>query len=54
MDNTANDAYKGLPTRIYLIETDGTLGVAGGRGPFGLVPASDEVKGWLKKYRESL
>lgn len=54
MDNSVNDVYKGLPTRIFLIQPDGKLGVAGGRGPFGLIPAFKEVKEWFKEYRESI
>ena len=53
MDNEVNDAYRGLPTRIFLIREDGRLGVAGARGPFGLVPAFNEVKGWMQSYRKS-
>jgi len=53
MDNEANRAYKGLPTRMFLIRKDGKLGVAGARGPFGLGPAFEEVQTWMKSYRET-
>jgi len=53
MDNEANRAYKGLPTRMFLIRKDGKLGVAGARGPFGLGPAFEEVQTWIKSYRKS-
>ena len=41
MDNAAADAYKGWPDRVFLVRTDGKLGVAAGRGPWGFVPALD-------------
>ena len=53
MDNEVNEAYKGLPTRIFLIREDGRLGVAGTRGPFGLIPAFKELKVWMQNYRET-
>ena len=54
MDNGVNELYKGLPTRIFLIREDGTLGVAGSRGPAGLLPAFEEMKVWMKEFRNSL
>ena len=53
MDNNVNNAYKARPTRIFLVRKDGRLGVAGGRGPWGLRPALQEVKEWLAKYKET-
>jgi hypothetical protein len=53
MDNAVNDLYKGHPTRIFLIRKDGKLGVAGGPGPFGLVPSIDATQKWLKEYRQT-
>ena len=53
MDNAVNDLYKGHPTRIFLIRKDGRLGVAGSRGPFGLVPSIEATQKWLKEYRET-
>ena len=35
MDNEVNKAYKGWPTRAFLVRKDGKLGVAGERGPRG-------------------
>ena len=39
MDDAVNQAYAALPTRIYLIGTDGRVVYAGGLGPWGFKPA---------------
>ncbi len=53
MDNVANEAYKAHPDRIFLVRKDGTLGVAGKRGPFGFVPALKQAQAWLAEYRSA-
>ena len=53
MDNKANEAYKAHPDRIFLVRKDGTLGVAGKRGPFGFVPALNQAQAWLAEYRST-
>jgi type I thyroxine 5'-deiodinase len=47
MDNTTNLAYSGWPDRIFVVRTDGKLGVAGKEGPFGFKPALEEAEAWL-------
>ena len=42
MDDTANEAYKGWPDRLYLVGKDGRIAYHGGRGPFGFEP--DELE----------
>ena len=39
MDDTVNKAYAALPTRLYLVGTDGRVIYAGGLGPYGFKPA---------------
>lgn len=39
MDNKVNDAYAALPTRLYLVGTDGIVKYAAGKGPWGFKPA---------------
>jgi hypothetical protein len=39
MDDQVNNAYAALPTRLYLIDTDGTVAYAGGLGPWDFFPA---------------
>lgn len=53
-DNTVNLAYHASPDRLFVIQTDGTLAVAGKRGPWGFVPSLEEAGDWLKNYRASL
>jgi hypothetical protein len=53
MDNTAADAYQARPDRVYLVRTDGRLGVAAARGPWGLKPGLDAAKKWLAAYRKT-
>lgn len=42
MDDTVNRAYAALPTRLYLVDTDGVVRYAGGLGPYGFKPAELE------------
>lgn len=53
-DNTVNLAYHAFPDRLFVVKTDGTLAVAGKRGPWGFVPALEEAGAWLIDYRASL
>lgn len=39
MDDAVNEAYAAMPTRLYLVGTDGRVVYAGGLGPFGFKPA---------------
>lgn len=48
MDDSVNRAYAAMPTRIYLIGTDGRVVYAGGLGPWGFKPKE------LKEALESL
>ena len=34
MDDATNKDYLGWPDRLYLVDTDGRIAYAGGRGPF--------------------
>jgi hypothetical protein len=43
IDDPVNRAYAGLPTRLYLIDSEGIVAYAGGLGPFGFKP--EELKG---------
>ena len=47
MENTVDAAYSAKPDRIFLVRTDGRLGVAGARGPKGFAPALADCKAWL-------
>jgi len=40
MDDAVSQAYAALPTRLYLIGTDGRVAYAGGLGPRGFKPAA--------------
>ncbi len=51
IDNGVADAYQALPDRVYLIRKDGTLAIAGNRGPWGFKPALDAAEDWLAKYK---
>jgi len=39
MQDTVNQAYAALPTRLYLVELEGRVIYAGGLGPYGFKPA---------------
>ena len=53
MDNKVDAAYQGHPTRLYVIDLDGALAVAGASGPAGLRPALNDAQVWLREYRQS-
>jgi hypothetical protein len=53
MQNSAGNAYRAWPDRVYLVRTDGTLAVAGGCGPAGFVPALREARAWLSDFKRT-
>ena len=42
IDDSVNDRYSGLPSRLYLIDRSGKVAYKSGRGPFGFEPAELE------------
>ena len=38
LDDAVNKAYRGWPDRLYLVDTEGKIAYAGGRGPFYFSP----------------
>ncbi len=53
MDGEMEKAYKAWPDRIFLVRTDGKLGVAARRGPWGFKPALKEATTWLAEFRKT-
>lgn len=45
--NSVDTAYSAKPDRIYLVRSDGRLGIAGDRGPNGFAPALANCRTWL-------
>ncbi len=43
IDDPVNRAYAAIPTRLYLVGTDGRVVYAGGLGPFGFKPQELKV-----------
>lgn len=52
MDNSVNESYSAQPDRIFLVRSNGKLGVAGEPGPRGFEPALEQVADWLAKLKE--
>ena len=52
MDNKVSEAYRAHPDRLFVVRTDGRLGVAAKRGPRGFAPGIEEVAAWLAAFRE--
>ncbi len=48
IDDRVSRAYAAMPTRLYLIGTDGRVAYAGGLGPWGFKP--DELSEAIDKY----
>ncbi len=42
IDDAVGGTYSGMPSRLYLIDTDGKVAYKSGRGPFGFKPAELE------------
>lgn len=43
IDNEAEESYKSMPMRLYLVDQDGLVAYTGDRGPFGFDPDSWEA-----------
>jgi len=54
MENTVNRAYAAWPTRLYIVDTEGRVAVAGKRGPAGLAHSIREAGEWLRAFRANL
>ena len=50
IDNSVNQQYAALPTRLYLVGIDGKVVYAGGPGPWGFKPAQLDraIEGYLQ------
>jgi len=53
MDNNVDKIYKGWPDRVFLIRTDGRLGVAAVRGPWGFAPGIEAAEKWLSEFKKT-
>ena len=53
MEAVAEKAYQGWPDRVYLINKDGQLAIAGNRGPWGFAPAIEAAEKWLAEYKKT-
>ena len=53
IDDRVNGLYQGLPSRVFLVRSDGILGVAAERGPWGFPPALEQAGKWLAQYQET-
>ena len=49
MDDAANKAYGAWPDRIYIVDREGKIAVAGGQGPGGFPPSVNAARAWLEK-----
>jgi len=52
IDDKVNELYQGLPSRVFLVRSDGILGVAAERGPWGFPPALEQAEKWLAQYKK--
>jgi hypothetical protein len=50
MDDAVMTAYAAHPDRLYLVDSDGRVAYAGGRGPWGFKP--DELKAAMDETLE--
>ena len=42
LDDRVGHAYSGMPSRLYVIDTEGKVSYKSGRGPFGFKPGEME------------
>ena len=47
IDNAVNEAYAAWPDRIFVVDKEGKIAVAGGQGPRGFAPAVSLASDWL-------
>ena len=52
MDDKVNKAYAAWPDRIYIVDKDGKIVVAGNQGPAGFAPSVQTARQWLEKLGE--
>ena len=50
MQNSVNVAYGAFPDRLFVIRTDGRIGIAAARGPRGFAPGLQQAQLWLKEF----
>ena len=48
MNDEANKAYAAWPDRLYVVDRDGKIAVAGGQGPRGFMPSVEAARAWLE------
>ena len=49
MDDAVNKTYAAWPDRVYIVDLDGKIAVAGGQGPKGFAPSVTDARIWLEK-----
>jgi len=47
MENSTDGKYHGWPDRLFVVDKEGKIALAGGQGPWGFKP--NEVRTWLEK-----
>lgn len=50
MDDRVNRDYGAWPERLYVIDKQGLIQVAGGPGPFGFSPSLNLAESWLEEH----
>ncbi len=53
IDDRVNELYRGLPSRVFLVRSDGILDIAAERGPWGFPPALEQAGEWLAQYKKT-
>ena len=52
MDNKTNLEYSAQPDRVFVVDMQGKIAVAAGRGPFGFKPGLDQTREWLQQFQK--
>ena len=51
MDDKVAKTYLGHPDRLYLVDKEGRIGIAGEPGPDGFMPALRAAEAWLEAFK---
>ena len=52
MNNKTNQDYAAQPDRVFVVDREGKIVVAAGRGPFGFKPGLDKAQQWLQQFKK--
>ncbi len=53
IDNSTDLAWRAWPDKVFVVNSEGIIAVAGADGPYGFLPALDAAGKWLQELRDT-